>query len=247
MNMKKNLIPMCFVSLSLVLGLTIWNGAGQKAFGGDMAADNADNLKTFAAVQVKKAQLQSELGQNSVYPEFSGGVEEEKLLGKSESAAIENTKNEITEREALYWHAVNHGTRMTDEEVQKRMEAAIADAKTAENYQEIEAACKAAGTTFEATMLENKEQHKREYIVSDLYDEMFDAFTKGKSELSDEGLKEWEAHWQAFVDETVESYKKTKNFTILDKALDKSEQLVREKVTDQKEIKASDVSVAFLR
>lgn len=240
---KKNLIPMCLVSLGLVLGLTIWNGTSQKAFGSDITADNADNLKTFAALEVEKAQLRAELGQNSVYPEFSSGVEAEKLLGKDEAAAIEDTKNEIIEREALYWHAVSHGMRMTDEEVQNRIEAAIVDAETAENYQEIQDACKAAGTTFEATMLENKEQYKKEYTVSDLYNEKFDAFAKAKPELSDEDLKEWESHWQAFVDKTVEDYKKTKNFKILDKALEKSEMLVREKVTDQKEIKASDVSV----
>lgn len=243
MNMKKNLLPMCLVSLSLVLGLGIWNGASQKAFGSDITTDNADNLRTFAALQVEKTQLQSELGQNSIYPEFNSSVKEEKLLGKNETTAIKDTKNDMMEQEALYWHAVNHGMQMTDEEVQKRIEAAIADARTAENYQEIEDACKAAGTTFEATMLENKEQYKKEYTISDLYNETFDAFTKGKLELSDEDLKGWEAHWQAFVDKIVENYKKTKNFTILDKALDKSEKLVREKITDQKAIKASALSV----
>lgn len=132
---------------------------------------------------------------------------------------------------------------MSDEETQQRIEAAITDAKTTENYDEVAEACKAAGTIFEATMRENKESYKKEYTISDLYNAKLATFNEGKKQLSEEKLSAWEAYWNDFVKTTVSEYEKTKNFAILDKAISKNKVLIQKDITDIDRVKASDISV----
>lgn len=242
MKTKNKLLPICVIGVAFLLGLSVWSAVDGEAFGSDISANNADKLKAFAALQVKKSELQSKLGTNSIYPEFSSSIEEEKLLDKSEATAINTAEKALIEREALYWYAVNHGIQLTDEEVQQRIEAAIADAKKAENYDEIAAACKAAGTTFEATMLENKEFYKKEYTNSDLYNAKLSAFSEGKNGLDGEQLSAWESYWDNFVDTTISEYKLTRNYTVLESAIATSKELVKKDITDLSRIKASETS-----
>ena len=243
MNIKKVCLPICAVAIALILGISIWSVTNQKVFGSDITANNADNLESFAALQVEKSDLQDKLGPNSIYPEFRINVEEEKLLDKSQAEAISETENELLEKEALYWYATNHGIQLSDEETQQRIEAAITDAKTAENYDEVAEACKAAGTTFEATMRENKETYKKEYIINDLYNAKLATFNEGEKQLSEEKLSAWEAYWDDFVKTTVSEYEKTKNFAILDKAISKNKVLIQKDITDIDRVKASDIFV----
>ncbi len=203
---------------------------------GEEKAD--DKLTAFMALEMERARLRSELGPDSVYPEFYSGVEQEKLTGKTELAAIRDTENEIVEQEALCWCAVNNGLRVTDEETQQRMKQAIAETKTADNYAELVEACKTAGTTIEAAILDNKDFYKKIYMRADLCDAQYEAFTEDQS-IAEKESEDWEVYWDAFVKETIAAYKETEEFAALAQKITKSKALIRKGITDKDEIKAA--------
>lgn len=234
---KKSTLAICIVGIAFLLCGSIWAVSHDESFGTDMTADNAEKLEAFAELEEEKAQLDRQVGSESNYAEFHGNVEEEKLLGLSESEAIDNVERETVEQEALYWYAINHGFKLTEEMMQERLDQAIAEAKTAENYEEVEAACKAAGTTFESTILENRGAYEKEYTVSDLYESQMQAFSGGKKVLSEDEAKKWEDHWNDFVEKTIAKYKKANDDAILSDQIDIDKKLIQDNVTNPSEIK----------
>lgn len=246
MSIKKNFLAMCLIGLVLVLGLSLWNSADAKS-SADLEndirvdttknADEKDKLTAFMVLEMERARLRSELGPNSVYPEFYVGVEQEKLTGKTEPAAIREMENEMVEQEALVWYASSHDLRITDEEARQRMEQALAEVKNADNYAELVEACKAAGTTIEATILENEDFYKKIYMRTNLCDTKHETFMEDQS-ISEKGSEEWEIHWNAFVKETIAAYKETEEFSILAKKITNSKELIHKGITDVTKIKA---------
>ncbi|MCI9596084.1 MAG: hypothetical protein HFE75_02065 [Firmicutes bacterium] len=246
MSIKKNLLAMCLIGLAFVLRLSFWNSADAKS-SADLendiyvdtakSADEKDKLTAFMVLELERARLRSELGPNSIYPEFYVGVEQEKLTGKTELAAIRDTENEMVEHEALVWYAASHGSRITDEEARQRLEQALAEVKSTDNYAELVEACKAAGTTIEAMILENKDFYKKIFVGTDLCDMKHETFMEDQS-ISEKGSGDWEIHWNAFVKETIAAYKETEEFSILAKKITNSKELIREGITDATKIKA---------
>lgn len=109
--------------------------------------------------------------------------------------------------------------------------------KNADNYAELVEACKAAGTTIEATILENEDFYKKIYMRTNLCDTKHETFMEDQS-ISEKGSEEWEIHWNAFVKETIAAYKETEEFSILAKKITKSKELIRKGLTDVTKIKA---------
>lgn len=191
-------------------------------------------IEEYFKSQKDNIKLSEKLTKTTPYDSIYGNVKIRELSGETKNKAIEGAIDDYIEKEAFTWYANENGIVVSDAEVKKHMEALIAEAKKADNYAEVEAACNKAGMTYEEFVRKNAELYKVEIIKNILYMTEYDKY---KSENGVVDGEEFNREWMNYKEDLISGFKQTEKFEKLQKVINNCVSLIKSNVTDVSEIK----------
>lgn len=176
------------------------------------------------AIEQEGNELRKSLGANSAYSQFYVGVKLKIVSGMDRKQAAKETADRLIEDKALQLYARKCGISVSDKELQDTMSKIITDTETADNREEIDQYCKAAGVSFEDLVKNNENYYRMTCLRDKLYDTLIDAETDTllKNEEAEETKRKNDEKWESFVKNQVDAYKKTSEYTVLKSFLAKA-------------------------
>lgn len=123
----------------------------------------------------------------------------------SEKDAIARTIQKHRQMLILYEYAQKNGFELTEDEFESQLENYISTLETADNYEEIDSAYSAAGTSVHEDIQKSSEYYRIQFTVSSLYDRKYREFKDGCDRINDTECWSFSEYWDTFVSETIYS------------------------------------------
>ena len=223
---SKKTIIIVLIVLTIVLAKSI-GGTKEKSDSHDEISE-----KTIVQAQLERGNLQKELGESNIYPEYY-------TARHFYDMTEEQVKAAIIENKALQWYARENNINISNEELNKYLQDIIANFKDSEEYHTYSEAAKSLNTTFEDIVLNDSKSYRNVLIKNKLYEK----YMLGNQEISpsNENTDEIQDNeqWDMFVKDIINQYKNkaTTSYEALFDDLNKCEILVDDNVKDINKIK----------
>lgn len=223
--MKKKQILVTFVLLLiaaiLIAGyyLTQWACAD---YGEDFYKESDSVESKMVSLLIGTRQMQDVMGGESIYPEFYRQVKTHMINGEKEDKAIEEAKESMGERCALFRHAEKQGYKATEKETNSYVCTVLQTMKKSEDYNRLNKIYEKNGTTME-----------KEYRADN------------RKNVRDASIKKWEDYLiksgesRKLTEETervTDEYRKTESYASLENALRKCEEAFKKYGSNGKKV-----------
>ncbi len=152
------------------------------------------------------------------------------VLGYSPDRAAETASDMYYEGKAFTWYGREHGFTVTDDEVKSYINSILSDYPDADNYEELQAACSANGTTLEEVAFDNFYTYKLQL----LRDRIYEAEQENHPEF--DTRESFNEYWNDFKARIVEDYKSADEFQSVQKACKNSITLINSDVDADKSV-----------
>lgn len=152
------------------------------------------------------------------------------VLGYSPDRAAETASDMYYEGKAFTWYGREHGFTVSDDEVKSYINSIVSDYTNADNYEELQAACSANGTTLEEVAFDNFYTYK----VQLLRDRIYEAEQENHPEF--DTRESFNGYWNDFKARIVEDYKSADEFQSVQKACKNSITLINSDVGADKSV-----------
>lgn len=134
------------------------------------------------------------------------------VLGYSQENAEREALNQYYEQRAFLWYGNENGFTVTDEEVNDYIASVVDDYPGADNYEELQAACKKNGVTLEDVAYMNFDVYKVQLIR----DRIYESEKEKHPELNT--TETFRQYWDTFKENIVSEYRQTDDFAAVEKA-----------------------------
>ena len=224
----KKLIAVLFIGLLLV-GCTACKSEAEKE--ADRAKENWEQttnegrMSIYCALIKEYMLLVEDFGKNTPYPAMKRSVKGNMMSGgMTQEEAIYNAKDVIIKEQAIFWYGEQAGISATADEVDAYIqENVLAEIQATDEYETVDEACAKEGITFEDTVWAYEDSYKMQYILI---------------QSGVESDKEAD-----FVEDIIEDYRKTNEYTVLAEVLETCGRLIADGVTDKQTIKDSAIYI----
>ena len=230
MNKKRKRILIIIVLILLAIVLVICIGSKKEKSG----SRDELSVKAILQAQLERGNLQNELGESNIYPEYY-------TARHFYDMTEDEVKAGLLENKAMQWFAQKNNINVSNKELNKYLQDEIADFKDSEEYDEYSEAAKSLNTTFEDIVVNDSESYRDILIKNKLYEKYIleNQGTLPSNENTDE-IQDNE-QWNTFLKDVIEQYKKQAedSYEVLLNDFKKCESLVDDNVTDINKIKES--------
>lgn len=191
-------------------------------------------MEEYFKSQKDNIKLSEKLTKETPFDSIYGNVKSRELSGETKNKAIEGAVDDYIEYAAFTWYADENNIVVSDAKVEMHMLDLIAEAKKADNYEEVEAACNEAGMTYEEFVRKNADLYKVEIIKNILYMTEYDKYKSEKGVVDGD---EFNKEWKIYKEDLISGFKQTEKFEKLKKVINNCVSLIKSDVTDVSEIK----------
>lgn len=134
---------------------------------------------------------------------FTENVYRRIASGSSVNAAVLSTREELRQKLIVGCYAEKNGYGLDKDTLQEHIASQINLARSAENYDEIEAIYEAAGLTVEEDIRRSTEYHRVNYETEILYEEIYNSFREGADTVG--GIECWSVgeYWNKYVENVI--------------------------------------------
>ena len=197
----------------------------------DVALFGADYTILLDKETINYCLLQSISKDESPYPYLYKTMKVyTEVLGYSPDRAAETASDMYYEGKAFTWYGREHGFTVSDDEVKSYINSIVSDYTNADNYEELQAACSANGTTLEEVAFDNFYTYK----VQLLRDRIYEAEQENHPEF--DTRESFNEYWNDFKARIVEDYKSSDEFQSVQKACKNSITLINSDVGADKSV-----------
>lgn len=231
------------VIAAMFIGYALLYDSDYSVSGADVNTEN-EALPEYVEIQKQMIDLNSELGENTPYPQIYMIAETLfKIKGVKQDIAVTQAADRYIERKALVWYAEKSGIHVTHEEVNRYIEELIQAAKGAENYNEVNEAYKKAGITLEQYYRKNIQFYRDDYLIGKLYNQWIHDCGSG-DEVSESEMELLDEAWQEKVSEIKNSYQSVREYKKLKPLIAESKKIYRNGAADTLEyLKKADIFI----
>ena len=143
--------------------------------------------------------------------------------GMTKEDAIADARKSMQSDQVLYQYAIDNGYGLTEQETQQLLLAEIAEARLADNYDEIDTLYQEQGLNYETCLEKRKEKIAMSKTIRNLYNAKYEAFRHGNDTVGEHVCENVTEYWNAFVLEEVQPQMADYDFSEFQKELDAAE------------------------
>ena len=230
---SKKLLILFVITIILLIGVVIINKSiTSKASG----SDNVLSVKEILQAQLDRGNLQNELGESNIYPEY---YTSRHLYNMTE----DEVKYGLIENKALQWYAQKNNIDVSDKALNEYMQDLLSNLQDSEEYDIYSEAAKSLNTTFEDIVLNDSKAYRDIIIKNQLFEKYIIKQKKilTNNENTDEIQAKYNKQWDIFVKDVINQYKNkdATSYKILLNDFIECESLVNDNITNINIIKAS--------
>ncbi|MDE7206819.1 MAG: hypothetical protein K2N90_06635, partial [Lachnospiraceae bacterium] len=146
--------------------------------------------------------------------------------GMAKEEAINDARKSMQTDRTLYQYALENGYGLTRQEMQLLLQEEIAQAKLAENYEEVSALYREQGLILEAYLENREEKLAVSKTIGNLYNAKYEEFRHGKDTIKGQICENVTEYWNAFLLEEVQPQMAEYDFSEFQKELDAAEDAI---------------------
>lgn len=237
---RKKLIGLIAVISLVLMAVVIYTYSNGSTAEDLVKIQAKSQMEEYFKFQKGNIKLSKKLLKETPYDSIYGNVKSRELSGETRDKAIEGAVDDYIEQEAFIWYANENNIVVSDAKVEMHVLNLITEAKKADNYEEVEAACNKAGMTYEEFVRKNTDLYRVEIIKNILYMSEYDKYKSEKGVVDGE---EFNGEWTIYKVNLISRFKQTERFEKLQKAVNNCVTLIESDVTDVSKIKNKDIYV----
>lgn len=222
---KKQIVAIVALLLIVAIAITGYYLMQRKGadYGGDFYKDKDSAESKMVRLMIGTRQMQDAMGEESMYPEFYLQVKTHMINGEEEDKAIQETKESLVERIALFHHATKQGYKATEKETNHYVNSVLHAMKKSEDYSRLNKLYEQNGTTMEKEYRANNRKNVRDATIK-----------KWENHLSDSGNS---SKLTEETESVTDAYEKTESCASLEKSLRKCEKAFKEYGSNGEKVK----------
>ncbi len=169
-------------------------------------------------LQIIRVDLQSKLGEDSIYPEYYTGYLMNKAYGKTDSQSIDMTEKGIINDYAILWYAEQKDIQVSDTELNQQIDLNVEGYESAEEKNSLDIIAKNEGVTFKDVQWGDKKAYHITAIKGKMYDICYNKYiNEGKmtSEEAEQQMLKVKEEWGHLVDDANDAFRATDQYAFL--------------------------------
>lgn len=205
---------------------------------GDIDLLQNRELEAYFLSQKKAMDLEANLDADTPIGSLYAGIAYAEAMGTSEDDAAKEAKDLLVEDQAFLWYAEKENFQVSESNVAAYMNKIISDAKKADNYPVVSAACEKAGMTYDGFVKGNAYAYKAAFIKDHFYTEVASAYSNTHSNSSNENFL---AYWKTYKANVIKQFRKSTNYLSLERVINNCIKQIQLNKLSVDELKAKDI------
>ena len=205
---------------------------------GDIDLLQNRELEAYFLSQKKAMDLEANLDADTPIGSLYASIAYVKAMGTSEDDATKEAEDLLVEDQAFLWYAEKENFQVSESDLEAYMNKIISDAKKADNYPVVSAACEKAGMTYDEFVKGNADAYKAAYIKDHFYTEEASVYSNIHSNSSNEDFL---AYWKTYKANVIKQFKKSTNYLSLEKVMNNCVKQIQLNKLSVDELKAKDI------
>lgn len=235
---KRRSFRISSVLVLLVMVAIIASAVFSQSNAGDIDSLQSQEMEAYFLSQKEAMDLEADLDADTPIGRLYASISYAKAIGTSEGDATKEAKNLLVEDQAFLWYAEKENFQVSESDVETYMNKIISDAKSADNYPVVLAACEKAGTTYDEFVKGNADAYKAAFIKDHFYIEEASAYSNTHSNQSNEDFL---AYWKNYKADVINQFKESTDYLALERAMNNCLEQIQLNKLSVAELKAKDI------